>query len=105
LTRCSSDTSEKRRMMRSLDEATLDAIIAAKKALESQQKAQRKLKASEYGRKQGSANRVLQDSEDLVAESSCSSSPSSSAAVEPQRCKFITAQTGTALPFCIACFR
>ena len=84
LTRCLSDTSEKR--IRSLDEAALNAIICAKKVSESELKAQRKLKASEYGRKQSKVNRVVPEAEDLSGE--CSSSAG------PQRCKFITAQTG-----------
>ncbi|MCO5566699.1 hypothetical protein L7F22_020377 [Adiantum nelumboides] len=67
----------------SFDESSLAIMVAAKKAAAKEISAQRKLKVSEYGRKQGKASRV-------VPEVSLSLS---APLLEPQRCKFITAQS------------
>ncbi|KAI5070329.1 hypothetical protein GOP47_0014672 [Adiantum capillus-veneris] len=67
----------------SFDESSLATMVAAKKAAAKEISAQRKLKVSEYGRKQGKLSRV-------VPEISLSLSLPS---LERQRCKFITAQS------------
>ncbi|KAI5072528.1 hypothetical protein GOP47_0012634 [Adiantum capillus-veneris] len=66
----------------SLDDASLAQLVAAKKAAASDLSVQRKLRVSEYGRKPAKAGRVAPDVPTLI-----------SANAEPQRCKFITAQS------------
>ncbi|MCO5610346.1 hypothetical protein L7F22_064582 [Adiantum nelumboides] len=66
----------------SLDDASLAQLVAAKKAAASDLSLQRKLRVLEYGRKPGKHGRVCPDVPSLT-----------SVNAEPQRCKFITAQS------------
>lgn len=66
----------------SFDEASLVHLVAAKKAAASELSAQRRLKVAEYGRKVGKSAKVAPD---VPLPSPLTD--------EPQRCKFITAQS------------
>ncbi|KAH7279614.1 hypothetical protein KP509_37G026400 [Ceratopteris richardii] len=67
----------------SFDESSLATMVAAKKAAAKEISAQRKQKVSAYGRKQSKACKIAPEV----------STTSSSPPPEPQRCKFITAQS------------
>eukprot|EP00250_Pteridium_aquilinum_P011309 c19983_g1_i1 orf=224-2056(+) len=79
---CGSSKNPIRIGSQSLDDASLSFLVAAKKAAACELSAQRRLKVAEYGRKQGKASRVAPDVPSLVT-----------VTAEPQRCKFITAQS------------